>query len=270
MQTVGSWHCISETLLFVKSDSKEEAMTADTSADTESGQLVTLLWGQRAEGTRGPRPSLTVEQIVAVAIEIADQEGVNSVSMHGLAEKLGYSKMALYRYFNTKDELLAVMIDAAVGPAPPIDQMGVGWRKKVEAYAEALFATWQQHPWLPMVTIGARAMGPNEVDWAEQALAALEGTGLNGNERIDVTLLISAHVRTAHSLTTAGTFPWDENRRLNPTLTDLLHDRADRYPAILAALDSPPARPITSVHDGLGLSCILDGVAERTNTNTRQ
>lgn len=238
-------------------------MTADTTSPTGSQDLISLLWGQRPEGKRGPRPSMTTDQIAAVAVEIADREGFDAVSMHGIAEKLGFSKMALYRYFNNKDELLAVTIDAAVGEPPPIDQMRGGWRKKTEAHAEALFEAWQQHPWLPAVTIGARTMGPHEVGWAEQALAALDGTGLNGNERIDVTLLVSAHVRTAHSLATSGTFPWDEHRQLTPALTRLLHEEPERYPAILAALDSPPAAPIASVHDGLGLSCILDGVAKR-------
>lgn len=238
-------------------------MTDAKTTQPSTRDLISLLWGQRPEGTRGPRPSMTVDQIATAAVEIADREGFDSVSMHGLAEKLGFSKMALYRYFNTKDELLAVTIDTAVGEPPPIDQMSVGWRKRVEAYAESLFATWQQHPWLPAVTTGSRAMGPNEVGWAEQALAALDETGLNGSERIDVTLLVSAHVRTAHSLATSGTFPWDEHRQLTPVLSGLLHEKPERFPAILAVLDSPPAPPIASVHDGLGLSCILDGVAKR-------
>lgn len=238
-------------------------MTTGTPTSNTAEQLVGFLWGERTDSKRGPKPSLTVDQIVSVAMDVADRDGIDAVSMHGVAEELGYSKMALYRYFANKEELLAALVDAAVGEPPSLEEVAGGWRQRVEAYAEALFATWQQRPWLPGVTIGARVMGPNEVGWAEASLSAFEGTGLTGRERIDATLLISAHVRTAHSLSTAGTFPWDERRQLNDSLVTVLNEHRDRYPAILAAIDAPRSKPITSVHDGLGLECILDGLERR-------
>lgn len=234
-----------------------------TGTPSTADQLVEFLWGRRTDARRGPKPSLTVDQIVSVAMAVADRDGIDTVSMHGIAEELGYSKMALYRYFPSKEELLAALVDAAVGEPPSLQDVAGGWRRRVEAYAEALFATWQQHPWLPGVTIGARVMGPNEVAWAEACLAAFDGTGLTGRERIDATLLISAHVRTTHSLSTAGSFPWDERRQLNDSLVTVLNEHRDRYPAILAAIDSPTSQPISSVHDGIGLGCILDGLERR-------
>ena len=54
-----------------------------------------LLWGRRAPATRGPKASLTVEQIAAAAVGIADAGGLDAVSMQAVADALGYSKMAL-------------------------------------------------------------------------------------------------------------------------------------------------------------------------------
>ena len=80
-----------------------------------------LLWGTRDRPRRGPRPSLSLDRIVAEAISLADEEGLANLSMQRLAERLGCAKMALYRYVPGKSELVALMVDAALGdpPEPP-------------------------------------------------------------------------------------------------------------------------------------------------------
>src|SRR3984957_4776793 len=80
-----------------------------------------LLWGTRDRPRRGPRPSLSLDRIVAAAISLADEEGLANLSMQRLAERLGCAKMALYRYVPGKSELVALMVDAALGdpPEPP-------------------------------------------------------------------------------------------------------------------------------------------------------
>ena len=235
-------------------------MAETTQSDAESVDVLDLLWGRRAPATRGPKANLSLDQIVTAALAVADAEGIEAVSMQAVADRLGYSKMSLYRHVTTKDALLAVMIDAAVGPPPDIGRVPGGWRRRLEAYARALWERWQRYPWLPGATIGGRVMGPNEVGWVEQAVRALDGTGLSGDERIDVVLLVSGHVRTTHSLASSGTFPWTAERRLSPSMTSLLWEEAERFPAILDAVGSAPTRPIRHVDDGLGLGCILDGL----------
>src|ERR1700742_2125383 len=77
-----------------------------------------LLWGTPARPRRGPKPSLTRERIVTAAIALADAEGLASLSMQHLAERLGCAKMALYRYVPGKAELVALMLDAGLGDPP--------------------------------------------------------------------------------------------------------------------------------------------------------
>ena len=50
---------------------------------------------------------------------LAGAEGIGAVSMGRVAGELGSSPMSLYRYVDAKDELLALMVDAALGPVPP-------------------------------------------------------------------------------------------------------------------------------------------------------
>lgn len=226
----------------------------------EADAAVDVLWDRRPLATRGPKATLTLDAIAATAVEIADADGVGAVSMQRVAEQLGFTKMALYRHVPTKDVLLAVMIDLAVDVPPDLDAVRGGWRGKLTRYAELLWDVWQAHPWLPTVTLGSRVMGPNETGWVERAVRCLAGTGLTGDQQIDAVLLLSAHVRMAHSLSTAGSFPWTADHRLAPAMTGVLRERAADFPSILAAIDGARGRPVRSVTDGIGLACVLDGL----------
>lgn len=79
---------------------------------------VELLWERRERPRSGPKPAHSIEQITKAAIEIADADGLAAVAMQRVASKLGFTKMALYRYVAGRSELIALMIDAALG-APP-------------------------------------------------------------------------------------------------------------------------------------------------------
>src|SRR6201994_1183328 len=75
--------------------------------------------GARA-GTRGvgPPPPLPGDWLVPEPPPVADTAGRASLSMQHLAERLGCAKMALYRYVPGKAELVALMIDVAIGEPP--------------------------------------------------------------------------------------------------------------------------------------------------------
>lgn len=236
---------------------------------SQTVDVIDVLWNRRPEATRGPKATLTLDALATVAVEIADTEGIDAVSMQRVAERLGFTKMAIYRHVPNKDVLMAVMIDRAVEAPPDLDEQP-GWRARLTRYAEDLWAVWQRHPWLPTVTLGTRAMGPNETAWVERAVRSLADTGLSGDQQIDAVLLLSAQVRTAHSLGTAGSFPWDTSRRLTPPMTDVVREHADAFPAILAATSGSGARPLEAVTDGIGLDCVLDGIERQIRAARRR
>ncbi|MCK2219949.1 TetR/AcrR family transcriptional regulator [Actinomadura sp. ATCC 31491] len=218
--------------------------------------MADLLWGLRKPSSRGPRPAFDVDRIARAAVAVADADGLEAVSMQRVAAELGFTKMALYRYVNDKAELVAVMIEAAVG-APP-DLSGVtGWRAELEEYARQLSAVWRRHPWLPSVTTGDRVMGPRETAWPESALGALAGTPLTERERLDVITLVSNHVRATHAAATPGTQTWTDGAAA-PIMRDLLLRNADRFPLLAGNHATTPAGTVGD----FGLRVILDGLEQ--------
>lgn len=225
----------------------------------DSGQVIELLWGAPSRPTRGPRPSLSIAAIADATVRIADADGLEAVSMQRVAEALGVTKMALYRYVAGKAQLLAVTIEAAVGEPPVLT--GTGWRSRIEEWAGLLRENWLRHTWLPRATVGDRAMGPREVAWIECPVAVLAEAGLAGPQQMDAVLLLCAHVRNTLTATMSGTQPWTPGNG-SGSLHERLAQRDGDYAAVLTA-----TRSGRSADNGwrFGLELILDGLEVRVS-----
>jgi AcrR family transcriptional regulator len=209
-----------------------------------------FLWQERAKPTRGPKPALTLDKIADAAIAIADAEGLDAVSMQRVAADLGYTKMSLYRYLPGKSELVAVMIERAIGEPPEL-RAEDGWRAGLSAWAAALLTAMGGHAWAQEATTGPRPIGPNELGWTEQALRVLPHA-LNGAERMDTVATVAGHVRMI-----AG-----QNVQKAPeaSLLTAMAEHADRYPAVAAAMADIMATGGMDEAFDFGLERILDGL----------
>jgi AcrR family transcriptional regulator len=176
--------------------------------------------------------------------------------MQRVAGDLGFTKMSLYRHVPGKTELLGIMIDTAVGKPPDLSSVPGGWRARLEEFVRLLTSVWQQHPWIPAVTVGSRVMGPREAGWVESAVAALAGTELTGDERLAAVFLLFGHVRNTHSMATAGTQPWSGGSEL----AEQIRGHAELFPELSQAL-SGPAPALDDNASKFGLDRILDGLA---------
>jgi len=216
-------------------------------------ETLRLLWEHRPPPKRGPMPTLRLDEITRAGIELADRDGLGALTMPRVAEAVGVTKMALYRYVPGKTELVALMVEGAVG-APPHAPPG-DWRARLEDWAQRLFERFARHPWALDATVGARPIGPNELGWAEQAVAALDGDALTGSEKLDVTATLAGHVRAIAAQTAGGA----AEQELNAAMGQLLAGRADRFPALAAAMSA--VTPDTQDQAlSFGLARILDGV----------
>jgi AcrR family transcriptional regulator len=210
-----------------------------------------FLWQERARPARGPKPAFTLEQIADAAIAIADAEGLAAVSMQRVAADLGYTKMSLYRYLPGKAELVAAMLERSMGEPPELP--ATGWREALTAWAGALLARYEGHAWALEASTGGRAVGPHEMGWLERALAVLPA-GLTGAERMDVVATVAGQVRMVAAQGDGG------EAGLTAAIGLVLRERADRYPAVAAAVSD------LIQHGGgdralqFGLDRILDGL----------
>ncbi|MFH8616069.1 TetR/AcrR family transcriptional regulator [Streptomyces sp. NPDC017979] len=178
-------------------------------ADVE--RSTALLWGT------GTRRGLSLERIVRCAVELADAEGLPAVSMRRLAERLGFTTMALYRHVPGKADLLALMRDAVMAELTPTEARAEasteapteisaevasaatgsesrGWRADLEAWARACIELQQRHPWLADLGEERQIPGPHGVASFERALSVAARTGLPPAQVIAVVTLVGDFV----------------------------------------------------------------------------
>jgi len=111
-------------------------------------------------------------EIAAAAVGIADQEGLDAVTMRRVAAELGTGAASLYRYVETREELLDLMADAAGGEYSLPERSG-DWLAGLLAIGEQSRLILRHHPWLAGLVINRPVLGPNGVALLEHALAVL-------------------------------------------------------------------------------------------------
>jgi AcrR family transcriptional regulator len=155
-----------------------------------------LLWRRPPESRRGPRPRLSVDEVVDAAIELADAGGLNAVGMRQVAERLGVATMTLYTYIPGKAELLDLMLDAVYLRMPRPDRAGQPWRIRLTAVARDNRALFAAHPWAAAVATDRPPLGPGQLAKYEYELRALDGTGVDDVQMDAALTLVLQFVRS--------------------------------------------------------------------------
>ncbi|NUP28947.1 MAG: TetR/AcrR family transcriptional regulator [Nocardia sp.] len=155
--------------------------------------LLELLWRHELpprRGGRGPRQTVSVDEVVAAAIGLADREGYDKVSVRAVAAELGLRPMSLYTYVPSKDALTTLMVDAVALEDTPIPaELPV--RDRLVALARQVRDEYLAHPWLFEVPAWRMVLGPGRVRRYERYLAAVDGAGFDDVEMDRVIAVLS-------------------------------------------------------------------------------
>lgn len=158
-------------------------------------QSLELLWNGLPAQSRGPQRLLTLEQIAARAIEIADAEGLDALSMRRLGRELDVGTMSLYRYVPNKSVLIDLMLDFVSGQDAGV--VGVHdrpWRDVLEDYAWAGRRRYLKHPWLLDVSSARPILGPGAVRSLDSFMGSLQRLVLSDRQKVMLLSLIEGFI----------------------------------------------------------------------------
>ncbi|MFE5241130.1 MULTISPECIES: TetR/AcrR family transcriptional regulator [unclassified Streptomyces] len=242
----------------------------DVAGGTGLPASIEAAWGLRERPVKGPKPGLSLDRIVAAAVEVAAAEGISAVSMGRVAKELGASTMSLYRYVSAKEELYVLMQEVAMGAPSPLPALeeGAGWREGLRQWAWAQRRMFHRNLWSLRIPISGPPASPHSVAWWEQGLQALEGSGLSEGDKISVILLVNGFVRNeallmsdlAAAVETKGVPVQEVMAQWERTVKRLVDPV--RHPALsrLLATDAM-SEPDDADYDFVfGLDRVLDGV----------
>ncbi len=168
----------------------------------DPARTIALLWrDESAIPRKGPRRALTLDQVIGAAIEVADADGLDALTIRRVAQALNTSPMTIYTHVPGKAELLDLMVDAVYAHLSRTATTGQPWRARLTAVAQDNRALFQDHPWLTTVSTQRPVLGPGAIAKYEHELAALDGHGLTDVQLDDcLTYLLTfvhASARTA-------------------------------------------------------------------------
>ena len=245
----------------------DDLMQASARVDAELRRRSELLWEDRSTPTRGPKRGVTPDDVVRAAIEIAQDKGLGAVTMQAVAAKLGFTTMAIYRYFPNKDALTDAIVDAGLGRPPLPTEPRAHWRDEVSAWAHAKRAMLCARPWMAELPFVAAPHGPNWLRWLEAITDPLSGTGLSAADTGQMISIVDGYTRgasdTAVSLARTRTLGQTEADWAAAVGADLGRAIGDaRFPKFAALISAPSdgkARTLEESFD-FGLQRVLDGI----------
>ncbi|MEV4331838.1 TetR/AcrR family transcriptional regulator [Streptomyces sp. NPDC049597] len=250
------------------------AKAKDRTGVGDPARTLELLWREAAPKPprRGPKQQLSVDTVVRTAIELADRQGLDTLTMRAIAQELGVTPMTLYTYVPGKAELLDLMLDTVYQQMPRTEHApDASWRTRVTAVAHDNRDLLRQHPWAATLPLTRPVLGPGHMAKYEHELCAFDGTGLDDVER-DAALthllaFVQATVRSALDTQAAerdSAMSDEQWWAANAPLLARVFDPA-RYP-LATRVGSAAGAAHQGAYDpdhayAFGLRCTLDGFA---------
>lgn len=214
--------------------------------------------------------ALNRAQIVARAVALLDEEGVDALTMRRLGTRLDAAATSLYRHVANRDELVELVVDEVYGEIRVPD--AGEWRESVSECARSVREMILRHPWMASMIgqVGLSYLGPNVMRLNEGMLAMLVGAGFPVDEAgpaISAVLsyVIGIGVNEASWLTMlarSGQSERDWQRRLGPAVTRAVADYPHLRAQFADAEDEDPAES-RERNFAYGLERVLDGLEPR-------
>jgi AcrR family transcriptional regulator len=124
------------------------------------------------------RAPLTRERVLQVAVDFADEHGIDALSMRELARELGFGVMSLYNHVANKDELLDGMVDRVASEIETPSSPGGDWRHALRETALSAHRTLLRHPWASAMW-STRTPGPARLRYFDSILRGLREAGFS-------------------------------------------------------------------------------------------
>ena len=231
---------------------------SDDSAATAATETTT----PGAVGTRPKRPALSREAVIEGAVEVADQIGVEPLTLRKLATHLGVKPMSIYPYVANKDEIIDGMVDAVFTEIemPPPE---TPWRHAMTVRAHSAREALRRHPWAAGMLDSRTNPGPANLGHHDAVIACLRANGfsfaLTGHAFATLDAFIYGFALQESSLPGQG----------DPQLTDMADEFLDHFTAHFPALAEftreyvlQPGYAFRNEFD-VGLELVLDGLEAR-------
>jgi AcrR family transcriptional regulator len=207
-----------------------------------------------------PHVPLSRERILDAAMRLADEYGLESLSMRKLGQELGVQAMSLYNHVANKDDILDGLVDIVVGEIE-VPELGIDWKIAIRRRANSAHSVLLHHPWVVMELMSRLNVGPAMLRYVDATLGCLHEAGFSLEMADHAWNAIDSHIYgfTLQELN----FPVNEADYSEAAKYGLSLIPADKYPYMNQLTHYVIDRSYDGIHDfEFGLELILNGLEQ--------
>jgi AcrR family transcriptional regulator len=210
------------------------------------------------------RKPLSRDRILQAAIALADEGGLEAVSMRRLGQVLRVEAMSLYKHVANKDDILDGIADLVVGDFE-VPSGDVDWRTAVRRSAISAHQALFRHPWASSLIESRLNAGPARRRYLDAVIGVLAAAGFPMPIAIRAIMALDSHTYGFVLQEMAWSFDTESAPEMAATFARSLP--ADEYPNLLAMAEMTATAPGgASVDFEFGLDLILDGLERLRGT----
>ena len=214
--------------------------------------------------TTEPRVPLTRERVLRAAIDVADKDGFESVTMRRLGKELGVEAMSLYNHVANKDEIRDGIVEIVMEEIEVPERAG-HWKTAIRASAISAHEVLLSHPWACSLMTQATNVSPARLRWMEGVLGSLRTGGFSAELTHHAYHVLDSHI-TGFTLWQVS-FPFETTAELAELAERFLRELPrDEYPYLAEHIEyhiEEARSPDDGTGEGefeFGLDLILDGL----------
>ena len=208
------------------------------------------------------RPTLTRQTVVAKAISLADQSGIDALSMRQLAHALGVEAMSLYNHITNKDELIDGMVDSVIGEIKPPRKDTDDWKAEMCARAHAAHQMLVRHTWAAQLIASRINVGPNMLRYIDATVGCLLRAGFSVPLADHAWNAMDSHIYGFTML--QQNFPLEPSEYASAAAQFLPMIPEELYPDMRMTAEEVISGRHSGINEfGFGLELILDGMERK-------
>ena len=146
-----------------------------------------------AESPTPPRVPLSRERVLRAAIALADERGIDALTMRALGSELGVEAMSLYNHVRSKDDILDGIVDLVLGDVD-VPGSGTPWKEAMRHRALSAHDVLLAHPWAAVLIMSRINIGPGMTHYLDATLGRLREGGFSIEGALDAWNTLDSHL----------------------------------------------------------------------------
>ena len=205
------------------------------------------------------RAPLTRERILSAAVDLADQAGLDALTMRRLGSELGVEAMSLYKHIANKEDILDGIVELVIGEIE-IPSEGADWREAMTRRATSARKVLGRHSWAVGLFESRNSTGSTVLRYVDSILGSLRSAGFSVSDAAHAFWLLDSYVY-GHVVQENSMSLETRNEKTEAVATSAEPPTAEEYPHLAEAQEDALRTGYT--FDGefeFGLNLILDGL----------